>query len=93
MPRSDNLYELPKDLPVPRDDGTCNHLPGHVPSFCPAALDGRAPRRSIEVSLAEPSSTVIRVRATRTESRPPAERDLGSQRLHPTILRLSGPLP
>jgi peroxiredoxin len=26
--RSDNLYELPRDLPVPRDDGACNHLEG-----------------------------------------------------------------
>ena len=26
--RSDNLYELPKDLPVPQDDGACRHLPG-----------------------------------------------------------------
>ncbi|MBI2361616.1 MAG: peroxiredoxin [Deltaproteobacteria bacterium] len=28
MPRSDNLYELPKNLPVPVDDGACNHLTG-----------------------------------------------------------------
>ena len=28
MPRSDNIYELPKDLPVPLDDGACSHLPG-----------------------------------------------------------------
>jgi len=26
--RSDNLYELPKDLPVPQDDGACDHLAG-----------------------------------------------------------------
>lgn len=26
--RSDNLYELPKGLPVPRDDGACDHLEG-----------------------------------------------------------------
>lgn len=26
--RSDNLYELPKNLPVPRDDGACDHLTG-----------------------------------------------------------------
>jgi peroxiredoxin len=26
--RSDNLYELPKDLPVPQDDGACDHLTG-----------------------------------------------------------------
>ncbi|HEY7657092.1 MAG TPA: peroxiredoxin [Burkholderiales bacterium] len=28
MARSDNLYELPKNLPVPRDDGACDHLTG-----------------------------------------------------------------
>jgi peroxiredoxin len=26
--RSDNLHELPKDLPVPQDDGACSHLTG-----------------------------------------------------------------
>lgn len=28
MPRADNPYELPSDLPVPIDDGACQHLPG-----------------------------------------------------------------
>ena len=28
MPRSDNLYEIPNDVPVPVDDGACNHLAG-----------------------------------------------------------------
>lgn len=28
MPRTDNLYELPGNLPVPVDDGACDHLPG-----------------------------------------------------------------
>jgi peroxiredoxin len=28
MPRSDNVYELPQGLPVPEDDGACNHLTG-----------------------------------------------------------------
>src|SRR5688500_20296223 len=28
MPRSDDLYALPKDLPVPEDDGACDHLLG-----------------------------------------------------------------
>jgi peroxiredoxin len=28
MVRQDNLYELPKDLPIPIDDGACNHLRG-----------------------------------------------------------------
>jgi peroxiredoxin len=26
MPKHDNPYELPKDLPIPVDDGACNHL-------------------------------------------------------------------
>ena len=26
--RSDNIHELPKDLPVPQDDGACDHLAG-----------------------------------------------------------------
>jgi peroxiredoxin len=26
--RSDNLHELPNDLPVPQDDGACDHLEG-----------------------------------------------------------------
>ncbi len=28
MPRSDDLYELPASLPVPVDDGACDHLAG-----------------------------------------------------------------
>ncbi len=28
MPRSDNLYALPDNIPVPVDDGACDHLPG-----------------------------------------------------------------
>ncbi len=28
MPRADNLHELPESLPVPTDDGACDHLPG-----------------------------------------------------------------
>ena len=28
MARIDDLYTLPPDLPVPIDDGACNHLPG-----------------------------------------------------------------
>ena len=34
MARTDNIYELPRDLPVPVDDGACNHLPGMlIPSI------------------------------------------------------------
>jgi len=28
MARSDNLYQLPRGLPVPQDDGACDHLEG-----------------------------------------------------------------
>src|SRR5712692_10548956 len=28
MARSDNVYQLPQDLPIPVDDGACDHLPG-----------------------------------------------------------------
>jgi peroxiredoxin len=28
MARSDDLYSLPADIPVPVDDGACDHLPG-----------------------------------------------------------------
>ena len=28
MPRTDNVYELPADLPAPLDDGACGHLAG-----------------------------------------------------------------
>jgi peroxiredoxin len=34
MARSDNVLELPKDLPVPPDDGACRHLTGlNLPSI------------------------------------------------------------
>ena len=42
MPRTDNLYELPKDLPVPVDDGACDHLLGmHLPSVPLRSTTGR----------------------------------------------------
>ena len=34
LPRTDNVMELPKDLPVPQDDGACRHLTGmQLPSI------------------------------------------------------------
>jgi peroxiredoxin len=42
MSRTDNLYELPKDLPVPIDDGACDHLAGmRVPSVPLKSTAGR----------------------------------------------------
>ena len=42
MARTDNLMELPKDLPVPQDDGGCNHLTGmKLPRAALASTGGR----------------------------------------------------
>lgn len=41
MARSDNLYELPPDLPPPQDDGACAHLTGmRMPAIALPATDG-----------------------------------------------------
>ncbi len=41
MTRSDDLYSLPKNLPVPIDDGACDHLPGMaLPSIILSATNG-----------------------------------------------------
>ena len=43
MTRSDDLYALPGDLPVPHDDGTCAHLPGmSLPDVALASTRGGA---------------------------------------------------
>ena len=40
--RTDNIYELPKNLPVPVDDGACKHLPGRaIPSIELRSTKGR----------------------------------------------------
>ena len=40
--RSDNLMQLPADLPVPLDDGACDHLPGmRVPGIALPSTAGR----------------------------------------------------
>jgi peroxiredoxin len=40
--RTDNVHELPKDLPVPQDDGACNHLAGmQLPSVPLNSTRGR----------------------------------------------------
>lgn len=54
MPRSDDVYELPPDLPVPEDDGACDHLAGmRLPSVPLASTAGRA------VDLAALSGTTV----------------------------------
>lgn len=40
--RSDNIHELPKDLPVPQDDGACRHLAGRrLPQIALLSTAGR----------------------------------------------------
>lgn len=42
MPRHDNLHELPRNLPVPLDDGACAHLLGmHLPPLALPATTGQ----------------------------------------------------
>jgi peroxiredoxin len=39
--REDELHTLPPDLPAPRDDGACDHLPGvRLPALALPATDG-----------------------------------------------------
>lgn len=53
--RSDNLYELPADLPVPRDDGACRHLTGlRLPRLALASTAGR----SVDLSALEGRTVV-----------------------------------
>ncbi|HSS46682.1 MAG TPA: peroxiredoxin [Burkholderiales bacterium] len=41
MPRTDNIYQLPDNLPLPVDDGACNHLPGlRLPLIALSATSG-----------------------------------------------------
>jgi peroxiredoxin len=41
MTRPDNVYQLPPDLPVPEDDGACDHLTGmRLPPVALAATGG-----------------------------------------------------
>jgi peroxiredoxin len=43
MVRTDNIYEVPKDLPAPIDDGACDHLTGmRVPSVPLHSTAGRS---------------------------------------------------
>ncbi len=54
--RSDNLYELPKNLPVPVDDGACNHLTGMtVPSIPRRSTKGR----TVDISRITLPRTVV----------------------------------
>jgi len=55
--RTDNLYELPKGLPVPQDDGACRHLAGmQMPRLALLSTGGR----DIDLS-ALPGRTIVYV--------------------------------
>lgn len=52
--RSDNIHELPKDLPVPQDDGACDHLTGmRLPRIALRSTRGR------EVDLSSLGGTTV----------------------------------
>jgi peroxiredoxin len=56
MSRADDLHSLPPDLPVPVDDGACDHLPGlELPDLALAATSGRA----VELRSLGPGWTVL----------------------------------
>ena len=69
MARADNIYELPKDLPVPADDGACDHLSAmRLPSVSLISTSGRT------VDLAAlPGRTVVYCypRTGRPDQEPP----------------------
>ncbi len=53
--RSDSVYELPKDLPVPQDDGACAHLAGmRLPRVALASTGGH----SVELAAAKGRTVV-----------------------------------
>ncbi|HKQ97364.1 MAG TPA: peroxiredoxin [Candidatus Polarisedimenticolia bacterium] len=56
MPRSDDLNRLPDNLPVPVDDGACDHLPGMA--LPPVALQSTA-GGSVRVDRLGPGAAVL----------------------------------
>ncbi|MDQ3827932.1 MAG: peroxiredoxin [Candidatus Tectomicrobia bacterium] len=69
MPRTDNLYELPHDLPAPVDDGACGHLVGvRLPSVPLLSTAGRL----VDVSqLAGRTVVYVYPRTGRPDADPP----------------------
>ena len=55
MARTDNVMELPKDLPVPQDDGACKHLTGiRLPSIALRSTRGR----TVDLSMLKGTTVV-----------------------------------
>ncbi|MDO8289173.1 MAG: peroxiredoxin [Parvibaculum sp.] len=66
--RSDNLYEIPSDIPVPRDDGAAQHLLGKaIPSI------GLLSTRGDIVRLSDPTNGFVVVYCYPRTGRPNAE--------------------
>jgi len=70
LARSDDIYKLPEGLPVPVDDGACDHLPGaNVPSVDLISTAGRL----IDLSVLEGRIIVFCYpRTGRPDVEPPA---------------------
>ena len=70
MTRSDNVYELPKDLPVPQDDGACAHLTGMpVPSVALPSTSGG----TVDLSTLPGRAVVFCYPRTGVPDKPPAQ--------------------
>ena len=69
MTRSDNLYQLPKGLPVPQDDGACAHLTGmRVPSAALPSTKGG----TVDLSALPGRTVVFCYPRTGLPDKPPA---------------------
>ena len=55
MARSDNVLELPKDLPVPQNDGACDHLTG---TTLPSVTLGSTRGRTVDLSRLKGTTVV-----------------------------------
>lgn len=71
LPRQDDLYGLPPDLPVPVDDGACDHLPGQpVPPIALASTSSRWIRLDT-VSAKRPTVVFCYPRTGKSDREPP----------------------
>ncbi|MFI5174560.1 MAG: hypothetical protein ACHQKY_06875 [Terriglobia bacterium] len=78
MPRKDNLYELPEDLPVPADDGACDHLEGMVlPSVSLMSTD----RRKVDLAALRGRTVVYCYLHNDTQGRPTLHHPAGAPSL------------
>src|SRR5438067_13871733 len=91
--RSDDLYSLPKDLPVPTDDGAAGHLPhAMVP---PIGLPSTRGRTVVLADESQRGRVVVYAypRTGEPDKGPAARVGLGSRsaRVHAAELRLPRP--